>query len=344
MMPTDVGNDARASSAAAGPPGRPIVLWAIFGAVCTLLALSVYIRWFTSGHAQHVSAGPDQISGSTEVWIWIFQIGSPLLALLALCHAVRSSQRIGRLSFDAMLVIAGAVAWWHDPLINWLRPSVFYNAELVNLGSWSEQVPGWISRNARFHIEPPLMIGTVYVWLGLAFAMVASSAMRRAKARWPQLGMVRLVVVGWVAVFPIEFLLELLVVRVELVAYPAAVHPLSLWAGTTHQMPVYGMMLWSAVLTSEGVMRYRLDSRGFSPVEQGADQLGVSERVRTGLRLLAVIGAVHGAALTYDAAMNVAGLYAGGVDEWPTYLRTRQCGEGTPVGCPSPDAPILPGG
>jgi hypothetical protein len=320
------------------------VAWAIFGAACTLLALSVYIRWFTSGDAQRVSAGPDQVSGSTEVWIWIFQVGSPLLAVLAVGHAVRSSRRLGTLSFDAMLVIAGAIAWWHDPLINWLRPSVFYNAKLVNLGSWSEQVPGWISRNARFHIEPPLMIGTVYLWLGLAFAIVASGAMRRAQARWPHLSTARLVIVGWVAVFSIEFLVELLVIRVELVAYPAAVHPLSLWAGTTHQMPVYGMVLWSAVLTSEGVLRFRQDSRGFSPVEQGVEHLGVSTRARTGVRLLAVIGAVHAAALSYDAAMNVAGLYAGGVDDWPSYLRTEQCGEGTPLGCPGPDAPILPGG
>lgn len=325
-------------------PRRPVVGWAVFGGACTLLASSIYIRWFTSGHAQHVEAGPDEISASTEVWIWIFQICSPIFGLLAVAHAVRSSRRLGRLSFDAMLVIAGAIAWWHDPLINWLRPSVFYNAELVNLGSWSEQIPGWISRNARFHVEPPLMIGTVYLWLGLTFAIIASNAMWRAKRRWPGVGPLQLAGVAWVSVFSLEFFLEMLVIRVELVAYPAAVHPLSLWAGTTHQMPVYGMVLWSAVLASEGVLRFHLDERGWSPVERGAERLAVSERVRTGVRLLAVVGAVHASALTYDMAMNVAGLYAGGVDEWPTYLRTKHCGEGTPSDCPGPDTPILPGG
>jgi hypothetical protein len=325
-------------------PRRPVVGWAVFGGACTLLASSIYIRWFTSGDARPVASGPDEVSGSTEVWIWIFQVCSPLFALVAVTHAVRSSRRLGRLSFDAMLVIAGAVAWWHDPLINWLRPSVFYNAELVNLGSWSEQIPGWISRNARFHVEPPLLIGACYLWLGLTFAVIASNAMRQAKARWPDLRPVHLAGISWLAVFPLEFLLEVLVIRVELVAYPAAVKPLSLWAGTTHQMPVYGMVLWSGVLASEGVLRYHVDARGWSPVEQGADRLGLSERVRTAVRLLAVVGAVHASALTYDATMNVAGLYAGAVDEWPTYLRTQHCGPGTPSACPGPDAPILPGG
>jgi hypothetical protein len=321
-----------------------VIGWAVFGGACTVLAASVYVRWFTSGHAQRVNSGPDEITGATEVWMWIFQIGSPILGALAIAHAVRSSRRIGRLSFDAMLVLAGAIAWWHDPLINWLRPSVFYNAEMVNLGSWSEQIPGWIGRNARFHVEPILMIGAVYLWLGLAFAVLASAAMRRAKRRWPHLGRGSLVGVAWLAVFSIELPLEVLVVRVELVAYPAAVHPLSLWAGTPHQLPLYGMVLWSAVLASGGALRYFRDERGWSPVEHGADRLRVSARIRTAIRLLAVIGAVHAAALTYDLAMNIAGLYAGGVDEWPSYLRTQHCGPDTPSECPGPDVPILPGG
>jgi hypothetical protein len=318
-----------------------VIGWAVFGFLCTVLAAWVYVRWFTSGDARAVGVGPDPLSSSTRFWVDVFQVISPLLAVLAVVHAVRSSRRQGRLSLDAMLVIGWSISWWHDPLINWLRPSVFYNAAFFNRGSWSAQIPGWISPNARFLPQPVLGIGAVYVWLGLAFGMLATGVMRWARRRWPTVGPLGIVVTAFIVVFVAEFLLELLVVRTQLVAYPSAIRGLTLWAGTTHQMPVYEQVLWSGVLTFTGALRFFVDPRGRSFVERGADRLQIGARLRTTLRLFAVIGAVHAAAFSYDIAVNAAGLYAGSVAQYPSYLRTQQCGPGTDILCPGPRAPIV---
>jgi len=325
-------------------PVRPVVGWAAAGAVCTLIACLVYLRWFTSGDASAVGLGSDRLPTSTKTLVWVFEVLSSLLAVWAVAHAVRSSRRQGRLSLDAMLVIGWAIAWWHDPLINWLRPSVFYNAAFVNLGSWSEQVPGWISPNGRFLAEPIFGIGAVYLWLGLGFGMIGCAAMRRAQKRWPGLGPVGLVCIAFAVVFALEFLIELSVIHNGLVGYPSSIRVLTLWAGTTHQVPVYEQLLWSGVLTCTAALRFFTDVDGRSVVERGAGRVAVAGRARTALCVFAVVGFVNVVALGYDVVMNAAALYAGHTATYPSYLRTHQCGPGTAVQCPGPGVPVIPRG
>ncbi|MGO9184048.1 MAG: spirocyclase AveC family protein [Mycobacterium sp.] len=50
--------------------------------------------------------------------------------------------------------IGSTIAWWHDPLINWFQPVLFYNAGLVNFGNWMENVPGSLSAGSRLMAEP----------------------------------------------------------------------------------------------------------------------------------------------------------------------------------------------
>jgi len=322
---------------------RPAAVWAACGVACTALAAYAYTAWFVSGDARHVGTGTDALTTGTKVSIVIFEAVSVTLAVVAIVYVVRRCRRERRLCLDAMIVIAWAVTWWHDPLINWLRPAVFYNAGLANLGSWSEQVPGWLSANGRFHPEPILLIGTIYVWLGLFLGMLATSVMRRTRRQRPAFGALRIFLAAWAVIFCVDLVLEIVAIRTELVAYPSSIASLTLWAGRTYQLPLYEMMLWSFVLTATGALRFRVDERGRSLPERGADRIG-SGRQATIWRLLAVIGFVQVVALGYDAVMVGTTLYAGPTDEYPTYLRTRQCGPGTHVACPGPDAPIRAGG
>lgn len=321
---------------------RPVLIWAFLGALCLALMLYLFVSWIAFGEAQSVPTGADPVSGTTQVWAAVFQIGGPIAAAIVLIHVVHRCVRERRLCLDAMIVIGTTTAWWLDPLINWLRPFVFYNATMVNFGSWSERIPGWISPNARFLPEPLLMIGLAYVWMTLGFGMLATRAMRAARARWPQLGVAATFGAGWSAVFVLELPLETLAVRTGLVAYPASIPELTLRAGHTYQVPLYGPALWSAVLTGIGALRFHLDERGFTLVERGIERVTVGARATTLLRTLAVVGFIHvSAVLAYDLPINLAGLYAGPVDPYPTHLRTQQCGPGTPVGCPGPGVPIL---
>jgi hypothetical protein len=316
---------------------RPVVFWSCIGVLCILFATYVYTSWIVSGNATPVDPGPDPIPGGTQFAINAFQIACPILALVAIVYVVRKSLRERALCVEAAVVIGSAIAWWHDPMINWFQPVLFYNAGLVNFGNWMENVPGSLSPGSRFMVEPVLMIGMIYIWMPLAMGKLAKWAMGRARHRWPMLGPVRTFCAGWLAVYVLEFPLEIFAVHHGLVGYPAAFPELTLWAGQTVQLPLYGPILWSLVLTSSGALMFFLNKKGQIQVEGGVETLRwAGTKTKAVLRVLAVTGFLHVVAIgVYDLPVNLASFYAGPTETYPTYLRTHYCGPDTPRPCPN---------
>jgi hypothetical protein len=316
---------------------RPVLFWSSIGTICVVFAAYVYIAWIVSGNATPVDPGPDPIPYGTRLAITAFQIACPVLAVLAIGYVVWKSLRERQLCIEAAVVIGSAIAWWHDPLINWLQPALFYNARLVNFGNWTENIPGWLCPDGRLMAEPVLVIGMIYIWMPLAMGMIGRWAMGRARRRWPALGPVRTFCCGWLAVYSIEFPLEIFAVRHGVVAYPASIPDLTLWAGTIHQLPLYGPILWSLVLTSSGGLMFFRNKDGRVRVESGVETLRwAGPRVKPVLRVLALTGFLHVVAIgVYDVPINLTALYAGPTDTYPTYLRTQFCGPGTPRPCPA---------
>lgn len=315
---------------------RPVLFWSVVGAAFIAFATYVYASWILSGNASPVSPGSDPIPAGTQVAIIVFQIGSPLMALGAIVYVVRKSLRERQICIEAAVVIGSTIAWWHDPLINWFQPVLFYNAGLVNFGNWMENVPGSLSPGSRFMIEPVLMIGMVYIWMPVTMGAIARWAMGRARGRWPALGPIRTFCCGWLAVYLIEFPLEILAVQHGLVGYPASIPGVTLWAGETVQIPLYGPMLWSLVLSASGALMFFRNGKGQIRVESGVETLRwAGPKGRGLLRVLAVTGFMHVVAIgVYDVPVNFAGFYAGPTDTYPTYLRTQYCGPDTPRDCP----------
>jgi hypothetical protein len=315
---------------------RPVLVWSAVGAVCVTFAAYVYVSWIVSGNATPVGPGPDAIPGSTRLAMTAFQIACPILAVVAIVYIVRKSLRERQVCVEAAVVIGSAIAWWHDPVINWFQPVLFYNAGLMNFGNWTENIPGWLSPDGRLMAEPVLMIGMIYIWMPLAMGSIARWAMGRARRSRPTLGPVRTFCCGWLAVYVIEFPLEIFAVHHGLVAYPAAIPGLTLWAGRTVQIPLYGPILWSLVLSTSGALMFFRNKAGQIRVESGIDSLRrVGPGTKSVLRVLAVTGFLHVVAIgVYDVPINLSGLYAGPTDTYPTYLRTQFCGPGTPRACP----------
>jgi hypothetical protein len=316
---------------------RPVVFWSGVGAVCVTVATYLYVAWIVSGDATPVDPGPDSIPSATRLAMTAFQIACPILAVVAIVYVIRKSLRERQLCVEAAIVIGSAIAWWHDPLINWFQPALVYNAALVNFGNWTENIPGWLSPDGRLMAEPVLMIGMIYIWMPLAMGKLAKWAMGRARHRWPTLGPVRTFCCGWLAVYVIEFPLEIVALHTGLLGYPASIPALTLWAGQTVQMPLYGPILWSLVLSSSGALMFFRNKKGQIRVEAGVETLRwAGTKTKSLLRVLAVTGFLHVVAIgVYDLPINLAGLYAGPTETYPTYLRTHYCGPDTPRPCPN---------
>jgi hypothetical protein len=135
-------------------------------------------------------------------------------------------------------------------------------------------------------------------------------------------------------VYVLEFPLEIFAVHHGLVGYPASIPGVTLWAGHTVQLPLYGPILWSLVLSSSGALMFFRNEMGQIRVEGGVETLRAGTKTKAVLRVLAVTGFLHVVAIgVYDVPVNFAGFYAGPTDGYPTYLRTQYCGPDTPRPC-----------
>jgi hypothetical protein len=317
-----------------------VLWWASLGAAFVALQAYVFLTWFTSGDAAHTSTGADELSTATKVWVVGFQVLSISLAVAIVVYVVRQSLRERRLSFDAMLVIAWVSMYWQDPLLNYVRQQFFYNSYLLNLGAWTERIPGWISPNGSLLPEPLAFVGMTYFWLGPGASLLTFFVMRRAKHRRPQLGVAGLLLVGWLTMVALDLLAEVIFIRTELYAYSGSIHGLSIWGGERWQFPIYEAVLWPMVWTAMGALRYFRDDKGRTILDRGLDRVR-AVRWHTALRVLAIVGFANAAMLIYNVGINGFGLHAGATpDGYPSYMRNGMCGEGTDYACTAPWVPI----
>jgi hypothetical protein len=299
------------------------------------------MAWILSGDATPTHTGADTVGWSTKAWAWGFQIVSPLVLLGCIVYVVRRSRREGRVHFDALMLIAATVAIWLDPATtNYFRTQMLYNSYMVNFGSWAEHIPGWLSPNAHLFPEPLINWGALYGITFLLATFIGCGAMRWAKRRWPRTGRVGLVLWGFAAIVLFDFLAECLFIRSELYAYAGAIQDLSVWGGRRYQFPIYESVIFGVCWTACAALRYFRDDRGRSVVERGIDDLNVSSKQKTALRVLAVTGFVSVIYAVYSLVFSLTTLWGDEFPKgYPSYMTNGMCGAGTQYECLPPEIP-----
>lgn len=319
---------------------KPVKVWAYLGMAFVLLQLYIYTDWITGPKFHRTHTGADPVPTIVKTWAWIVQLTTVGVMVFAVVWVVRQSLRERRLTFDGMLLIAWLSVMWQDPILNYIRPTFFYNAYLISFGSWVESVPGWISPHGGNLASPLLLSGFGYMNC-LFFSIGICSLMRTAKKRFPSIGVAGLLVVAMVAAFFMDMGYEVFMCRTTLYAYPGTVHWLSLWGGERYQFPLYESLFWGFVWAAGGALRYFRDDKGRSVAERGADSLAVTDRTRTAVRTFAIIGFLNAVYVVFNVAINFAALQ---IDQTPrgyqTWMRTDLCGPGTEYACPGPSVPI----
>ena len=330
----------------AKPPLPPAAWWAWLGAAFVALIVYLFVAWIALGEAVPTDPGPDPVPGWVSTFVVINQVFPPVFALTLVAVVTRQSLRQRRLSFDAKVLIAGFLLWWQDPLLSYVRPGVFYNSNMINFGSWTERIPGWITPNGRLTAEPTIGIGFAYMWWFLGFSMFICAVMRLVHRRWPQLSTRQMAVVCVLTATVADFVVEASWIRTGAYAYPSTVHALSVFGGTPYQMPVYHAFLHGGgTLGAIALLRYFRDDRGLSWVERGIDRMNLSGLKASLVSLLAVVAFLQVAFLLgTNIPIQWFHLHADAVPAYPSWMRDGVCGPGTAYPCPGPTVPVyLPG-
>ena len=328
---------------AEGTASSGIKIWASVGAAWLTLFSYLIISWVGSDYIGRTPTGVDPVPGWMQTLATTLDIVSPIFWLICVyIFIVRPWRRDGALSTDGMFLIAWLTMYVQDPWLNGTQYWLAFNSAHFNLGCWVTELPGWNSPNLNLLPEPLLCWGFGYSWMGFLPTLGGLWAMRKMKATRPQTGVVGLFLIAFTAMAVLDFVIEGFFVRTHLYAYLGAIPWLSLWAGEIHQFPVYEIFFWSLNWTVIIQFMYYKNDKGEMWMHRGSQKLGVSNKFKKALQLVAIIGLCNTVELfTYNIPLQFFAMHAAPFPkDTPTYLLNGICGKGTKYSCPGPDVPI----
>ncbi|OCK78142.1 hypothetical protein K432DRAFT_406706 [Lepidopterella palustris CBS 459.81] len=149
-------------------------------------------------------------------------------------------RRTGVLSLDGKMFIGGMFASTLDILFAVFNPTWTMNAHGIAYGSWSNSIPGLPGPGAHKVPWGLLWCLPAYIWLSVGAAITGTNLLDFVWGRFPWVGRMGgyvLLQAFYMAVFTG---LATFWNRTQVYTYVScAPWPLTLWYGTTHQLPLY---------------------------------------------------------------------------------------------------------
>ena len=335
---------------------RPVLIWATAGALLIVFEVLVLARWVFGANFTTTKPGPDRISAGTHALYVGIQV-AVLLGMLAVMYVfvVRPWRRYGRLSTDGMLALSCAALFFWDMNMNYTSLTLFYNSHLLNMGAWANGAfPGWITPNGNLLPEPLLVCLPGYTALCFTQVVLMLWILRRIKARRPHLGRLGTVVTIVVGLTVIDTIIETILLRLGVYAYPGGIRAITLYAGHTYQLPMSEPVFFAGLgLGAAAALSHFRDDHGRTLVERGLDRVQLSSGARQGVKFLAIFGAVHLAFIAlYFVPNQWLATHSGPFPQgYKSYMINGMCDypgvhsapqtRGTPgVTCPGPGVPI----
>ncbi|MUL65880.1 hypothetical protein BOO86_15500 [Mycobacterium sp. CBMA 234] len=327
-------------------PSRPILWWA--GAGVALLGFQVFVlaRWVLGPNFTSTDPGPDKLPQWQSVIFTVLQIGVPAAAVVLLyVSIVRPWRQQGRLNTDSMIALSAAMVFFWDMSMSYTSVSLFYNSHLINRGAWANgSWPTWTSPNANKLPEPLLIVPPAYTALVFSQVIVILWLLRKAKARWPRLGIAGTIVTIIVGLTITDTLVEGLVLRTGAYAYPGGIRAITLFAGETYQIPMSETVLFGGFgLGAIACLSHFRNDKGQTIVERGLDTLKFGAKGKQAAKFFAIYGAIHLAFLVlYMVPQQWFATHSDPFPSgYPSYMVNDMCAAGVDGHtCPGPGVPM----
>ena len=320
--------------------------WAWLGVAWMVLMVYVWGSWILSGDAVRIEP-----QGLTEADAWrvttfrIIEIGGVIAALAMIgWFVIRPWRKNGCLSDFGLMILVFPFLWFQDPFVNLFVPTGTLSSIFNNYGNWTEHFPLTIAPNVGRVPEPFPLMPCMYVVVLGGTALLNTASMRAASKRFRN-GLWPAILAGICAGLIYDVCLELPAIWLEIWGYPGAIRSMSLWPDTRHQYPIYAVLLLGITETLWASMMFFRNARGELPFEGGINRSNLTGAKRTGVRYLALFGALQSIFfVVYFVPWTFFAVHA---DTWPEdypeHMVNGVCGEGAPYACPAQGLPILRG-
>jgi Spirocyclase AveC-like len=313
-----------AQPAVAPQISRSIFPWAIWGTLWVFIACLAWGKWIVSGEL----FGPVPILEGDTMAPWrlialrALELFSVLVLLVITWRSLMQPWLERReFGLDAMLLLGGIIGFSADALLNLHELLFAFNAHSVNLGVWTSFMPFYTDGPSRY-AESLLWGFPMYVYFGIGASYAGCGVIAGLRARYPGISNAAAFAVAYMVFVISDCLLENAIIRTtEAYMFTKTYGPLTIFAGSIYQFPLYEALLASVVcLGFTAIRQSALDSAdGLSFVERGAAV--INPRYRTAVRTVAVIGAAGALFIFgYHLAFNWLGLIGNSIVEMPSYM------------------------
>jgi hypothetical protein len=308
----------------------PVLGWAAVGAALLAFQMFVLLRWMTGANFTPTTPGPDAISGGQQILFLVLQIVIPIAAAVGIWFwVIRPWRREGRLTTDGMLALSGAMIFFWDMCMNFTSVTLLYNSGMVNFGAWATgSWPGWISPHASRLPEPIFVTMPGYTALVFSQVLLILFVVRKIKAKRPTLSPLAVWPILFFGLTLIDTIIESILLRMGVYAYPGGIRWLTLYSGETYQLPMTEPIFFAGLsLGAIAALSYFRNDRNQTIVERGIETLRVRSGTRQWIKFLAIFGAVHAAfAVLYFIPNQFVGLHSGEFPSgYPSHMINEMC-------------------
>lgn len=324
------------------PPAKPVLWWGTMGFVSMVVIVITVGQWILSPEFKPAPTGSDPISAGMQAWIITlecFFTGGALLFFWL--YLIRPWIKAGHITWDGLFLLACITIWYQDPIDNYFNFTFTYNAHFHNRSSWANFIPGWQSPRGENFAEPFLFMGSFFMWVFFGASVLGCWMLGKIRRQLPNLSGLSHIAIVFAVFAVLDFLIESLFTHTGIYAYVACYSPLTIWAGTPNQFPLYESTGVGAMLTAVTALRYYRDDHGYSLVEKGMHQLRLP---KTGQRLLSffcMVAAIQAIAFVlFYGQYQWFALKADSFAQYPSYQLLEICGKGTPYACPTSEVPM----
>jgi hypothetical protein len=327
-LPSDTGNSSRA-------PGT-VNFWAALGGALMLSFVYLLVRWALSDDFAAPDPGPDPYPYLW--WLRTMEVASVLAVLgFGWFTIIRPWLRTRRVPFDGKLLVGLMIAYQVDPILNYYNPSFLMNAHSVNLGAWSNAIPGYSNPGQGQMAEGFLWAMPLYMYFGLLAAIIGGRVLTWLSRRLPRASNATLYAILFVLITIVDLPFEFAtLVYPQLYVFAATPAWLTVFAGEIYQFPVYHCVFAAVFAVMITWLRESRDADGVSAVERGLDRLAVHDRVKGLLSFLAITAWATVSALGYFLPFAWMSMQADSYPRLPSYLATSAyCGQPTQPLCAS---------
>lgn len=296
---------------------RPVVLWALAGALFSCFSAYVFGAWLLSAEA--FVAVPiteaDAMPAHTLMCLRALEGLSVLVALAGFyAYLIRPWLRSGHAPLAGLLLVGALITYVLDTTVNFSDYHMAWNKHSFNRGTWAAFFPG--HSGPTQYAEAWLWGPPMYMYFGVVLAAIQLQVFDRLR---PRLGMLGAVLLAFTAAFAFDLVAESAIIQLtHAYAWPYTVGALSLWVGTQFQFPLYESLLVAIYASLYSVLIYSGRGGKLPWIERGSEVF--SGGVQLLVRLFAATGFAALCTAIYFGGFYLFSQFADSQVVMPAYL------------------------